>query len=857
MIDADLLEVFLPEARGYLASMAGGGPEERAHAAHGLKGACAMVGLSELAAQAEALEAIYRRGDDGALERARLQAALDGLADPRADALPPRADALPPRADALPPRADVAVPPKEPPPEAPPSLPEWDPDELRSLRAFFLDEAVENLEALGAALQSLRADRTDRAALASLMRKLHTLKGSAGSIGLDDLSRAAHALEDRLIVWRDRGGGLEPAELDELESSQMQLALMVAEVERSVRGAPEPFSPDAAPVSDAAPARTERRQVDRRAPGFAAADGPTVRVEVERIDELMDAASELVFDRTRLVRRLEELGGCARDVRKVRGALHGALGEIDSVLARHPMLRARLRGIIDVVAVRFGEIATELDDVGSSLERAVAGVAEDADGLARTSATLQERMRRVRMMSVGRLFARLEPSVREVARKESKDVVLQTRGEETEIDKAVVERVAEPLLHLLRNAVAHGIEPPAMRQERGKTPHGTISVSARHDGDATEIVVRDDGRGIDLDGVRRALVAARRASPEEAELLEEDALYDALFQPGVSTRVGADDVAGRGVGLDAVKDAISRLGGTVRVTSTPGAGAAFTVRLPLTTAVQQALLFKVGGQVYAVPAASVKEAATVTADDLRLGETEERVALNLRGQSVELPLVRLGALLGVPAPPGPTTRRSALIMTSGDETFAVTCDRVIGPREIVVRGLGPLLSALPLYAGATISGAGKVQLILDVTHLREQARRGVHSARPSRALGPRRVLVVDDSRSIREAASLILLQGGYAVEAVPDGWDAWELLQDRPFDVLVTDVEMPRLDGHELIARVRGSAELAALPIVVVSSRTADPMRIRLIDAGADGFVPKPLRRKVLLDAVDAALVRR
>jgi chemosensory pili system protein ChpA (sensor histidine kinase/response regulator) len=287
------------------------------------------------------------------------------------------------------------------------------------------------------------------------------------------------------------------------------------------------------------------------------------------------------------------------------------------------------------------------------------------------------------------------------------------------------------------------------------------------------------------------------------------------------------------------------------VTSQAGRGAAFTVRLPVTTAVQFALLFKVGGQTYAVPAARVEEAAQVSPEDLRLSPARERVVI--RGR--ELPLVRLGALFGVPAPPGLATR-SALVLTAEDETFAVTCDKVIGPREIVVRGLGPLLAKMPLYAGATISGAGKVQLILDVAQLGKLARHGVGGVRPTRALGPRRVLVVDDSRSIRETASLILLQGGYAVETVPDGWDAWEMLQDRPFDLLVTDLEMPRLDGHELISRVRRSADLRGLPVLVVSSRTAESTRTRVLAGGADGFVPKPLRKRTLLDAVDTALHR-
>ncbi|HEX6838907.1 MAG TPA: response regulator, partial [Polyangia bacterium] len=546
----------------------------------------------------------------------------------------------------------------------------------------------------------------------------------------------------------------------------------------------------------------DRRAVERVAPGQDDRD-QTVRVEVLRIDELMDAASELVFDRTRLQRRLQDLDA-----------------------------RARMIG-------------------DNEITKLAAALADDVEGLRRTSATLQDRIRRVRRVEIGRLFARLSQPVRELARKEGKEVTLALTGEETEIDKALVERIAEPLLHLLRNAVAHGVEPPALRATLKKPRAGTVTLTARQAGDAVEIVVADDGQGIDLAGVRRALVAAGRVDAEAAASLDEASLYAALFEPGVSTRVAADDVAGRGVGLDAVRDALDRLHGTVSVTSTAGHGAAFTVRLPLTTVVQEALLFKVGGQVYAVPAGRVDEIIDVTPDDVELGDVER-----LRRGSFALPLVRLGALLGVPPPPGASIRRAALVVNDGDFVFAATCDKVIGPREIVVRSLGPLFANLPLYAGATISGAGKVQLILDVARLAEVARHGVHHDRPERAESQPRVLVVDDSRAIREAALLILGQGGYAADAVADGWDAWELLQDRPFHALVTDLEMPRLDGWELIARVRRSPELAAIPIVVVSSRAA-ATRVRVLAAGADAVVDKPLRRKALLDAVAGAVSER
>jgi chemotaxis protein histidine kinase CheA/ActR/RegA family two-component response regulator len=705
---------------------------------------------------------------------------------------------------------------------------DWDPEELRAMRGFFLEEARDHLAEIDAALAALKADPNDRGPLDALLRKLHTLKGSAGSVDLEELGRAAHALEDQAVALRR--GDVTAELLDTLLAGADRLAAMVARADAETR-TPAPHD---APREDSG---LRRMPVP---PGEMARSTPleTIRVEIDRIDDLVESGSELVFDRTRISRRVQDLEGCVRDVDKVRSALLTVMTAFEA--AKVPATELG----------DLGEVATELSDVLASLSLTAQGAAEDAEGLRRTSTRLQDGLKRVRMMEVGRLFSRLAQPVRDLARREQKRVALRLEGEDTEIDQVLVERIAEPLLHLVRNAIAHGIEPPAERRARGKAEEGQLLLRARHAGDAVEIIVSDDGAGIDLGAVRAALIQTGRTGVAAAEALDETALYETLFQPGISTRAFADDVAGRGVGLDAVNEAIRRLGGRVRVTSTPGQGATFTVQLPLATAVQQALLFKVSGQVYAVPAARVIEAVQIEAGDLRLDGVHERVLLN--GQ--ELGLVRLGALLGVPAPPGNTTRRAGLVILSDGDRFLVTCDKVIGPREIVVRALGPLLSGLPLYAGATISGAGKVQLILDVEQLAQVARTGVRAPRPRRAPGPRRILVVDDSRSIRELASLILAQAGFAVETARDGWEAWELLQDHPFDLLVTDLEMTRIDGHELLARIRQSTALPTLPVLVVSSRTGDATKERVLKEGADGFVPKPLRKRAMLDAVDAVL---
>ncbi|MSP61411.1 MAG: hybrid sensor histidine kinase/response regulator [Myxococcales bacterium] len=699
------------------------------------------------------------------------------------------------------------------------------PEELHRLRSFFVEEAEEHLEAIERALAALEAMPSDGAAVSALLRKLHTLKGSAGTVGLDELSRSAHLAEDRVAAFRD---GVRPplqGEMQALIAAIEQIRRLVGGAARLVHGPPPMRTPP--PPAGASPPE-EWRGSERRA-----VESGQIRVEVEQVDEMMEAAGELVIDRARIARRLIDLDGCVRDLARARAALRSSVMELGPD------------------AGGLGEVELELSDALAHLERATTGMGDDSEHLARTAQVLEEGLQRVRMMEVGRLFERLAGAVKEIARRTGKEVALATWGEQTAIDKAIGERVIDPLLHLLRNAVAHGIEPPAARVAAGKPGVGRVDLSARWRGSEIIIEVGDDGAGVDLDRMRAALVRAHHQTAAEAAALPDAVVVAAIFEHGLSTRDSADDLAGRGVGLDAVKETIERLGGAITCASTPGQGTRFTVRLPLTTAIIGGLLFKVGGHVYAVPASSVVDTAPIAAADFQSTPTGER--LLLRGRA--LPLVRLGALLGEPSPPGSAMRRAAVVLDHEGLIFGLTCDKLIGPRQIVVKGLGPLLSSLPLYAGATISGAGKVQLILDVATLADHARRGVTlGARPTGSVGGPRVLLADDSRSVRETAALILLQAGYRVETVPDGWEAWELLQDRRFDLVLTDGEMPRLDGYDLTGHIRRHPDLRDLPVVVMTSRTVETGRTRALSCGADAFLAKPLRRQAILDAVAAAL---
>jgi chemotaxis protein histidine kinase CheA len=717
----------------------------------------------------------------------------------------------------------------------------YSPEELALLRQSFFEEAREQLEAIAAAGEGLRAAAGGAprdevvGAVTRLLRELHTLKGSAATVELDVVALAAHALEDRVIALRDGGRLPAPAALERLLRDCEGLRDMVLRL-----ASPRPLTP--APVTGRRSVRPREERPSTVSPERSGR--ATLRVEVERVDELMDAMGELVIARTRIARRLQELRDCTRDLGAVRRALRALL--------HGPLPEGQTRRTSPVGAATR-EIETELGDALIHLERAVGGMAEDADHLRMPSQVLQEGLQRVRMMRIGQLLRRMEAPLREMARRADKQIEVSFEGEETRIDKSMVERVADPLLHLVRNAVAHGIETPERRRSLGKPETGRISIGAAQRGSQIVITVSDDGAGIDRERVRAALVRGGRMEDAAAAGLDDAAVCEAIFLPGVSTREAADDLAGRGMGLDAVREVIVRLGGDVTVESTEGAGTRFVVRLPLTTAILQALLFKVGGQVYAVPVVSVIETAQVMAPAVERGPEGEWITV--RGE--RLRLVRLGALLGVPPPPGAPDSRWAVVLEHDELRFAITCDKVIGAREIVIKSLGPLLAPLRLYAGATISGAGKVQLIFDLGTLATMARAGKELGARPRAEGAQRVLVADDSRTLREAAALLLQQGGYRVETATDGWEAWDLLQDQPFDLLLTDLEMPRLDGWELLGRIRRHPNLRHLSVLIMSSRTGETHRQRALVLGADDFIGKPLRRRMLLDSVRALLERR
>jgi len=732
-------------------------------------------------------------------------------------------------------------------------LPEWNAGETEMLRSLFLEEAEKHLGRISEAQKAL-----SRASAATLdispdvvdvlFRHLHTLKGSAGSVGFDAVARAAHELEE--LCTEIRRGQLAPTFgiLERIDEGVAEIRALLS----SARLAVPPPRPSGPPeIAPAARETVERRRpMDRRAVAERRVGSEAVlRVDVERLDALLENVGDLVILRTRLDRRVHEMGSVLRDLGSTRHGLRVAEGALASDLPAGGRLE-ELGRLLD----RLGEIDVEFTDALSFLDRTARRLAEDANSMRATSESIEEQIRRARLVPLEWAYSRLGSALRELERTCHRQADLVVHGGEVELDKAIVDQLADPLLHLLRNAMAHGIEAGPVRAERGKAARGRITIRAAQEADFVYLTFEDDGGGIDREAIRRALQASGQLA-DIGNPSDED-LVGAIFEAGFSTRAQSDALAGRGMGMNIVKRAVARMGGEIKVESQAGAFTRFKLTLPLAGAITQGLLFKIGGQVYAVPAAHVIEVlpighnvlTSVTPSASSSGELPA-----IRGVSV--PILKLHALLGLELPPG--RRAAALHVRYAGRNFIITCDKVIGPRTIVVRSPGPLIGLIPFYSGVTASGAGKAQLVLDLGALADVAYSATEPTSAAPRRGQPRVLVVDDSRLAREAGVRLLTTAGYQAVAAEDGWEAWEVLSERRFDAVVTALEMPRLDGYQLIARIRREATLRGLPIVVLSSRTSQGARDRVLSAGANVFLPKSRHRRSLVAAVASCLLQR
>jgi len=740
----------------------------------------------------------------------------------------------------------------------------------RRLMISFLGEAEDRIDALNEDLLALETEDPGvrGAAVQRLFRSAHSLKGAARAVGLGAIESLCHRMEDLLAGVRDgtraldkplvdlcfaavdavatmtgkHAAGEQPDEAlattllarldaafaaDQPPAEQLVEALAEEPVEEPVddsviRSVPEPsHGASSGPTGNAeaeADADAACDPATEAAPDVARSSPATLRVAATRVESLLDESGELVLAHRRVDRRLHALADITEQIKRQGGRLGG-----------------------DRVSTAAGaDGAQRWQQVLLGLEAVVGELRRDERSLGRIAGRLNRTAQAVRMTPFASACRGLARVARDVASDEGKRVELTVEGGDVELDRFVVERLRDPLLHLVRNAVGHGLETPSEREAAGKPPIGRVTLRASLRGDTVQITVTDDGRGVDHEALRARAEASGLAIPDEDRQLEQ-----ILFQPGFTTAQRTTRFSGRGVGLDVVKSEVEALHGSIDLDAAPGGGCRFALMVPLTLTAIRALLVASGGRIFALPSATVIGLARIGRDDVRDLPTGQAIKYGER----LVPLRHLGSLLGLgDAVMFPTQgKQQVAIVGHAGATIALAVDELQAETEILVKELGPRLEGLDFVSGATVLEHGGIALILNAPALARTLERAAPPCAP--VAGPdaddapagsgKRLLVADDSVTTRMLLIGVLEGAGYDVCAVPDGMAAWERLQRESFDLVVSDVEMPRMDGFGLTERLRSSAEHRALPLILVTGLEKEEQRLRGLAVGANAYLVK------------------
>jgi len=635
--------------------------------------------------------------------------------------------------------------------------------------------------------------------------------------------------------------------------------------------APE-ASPEPAALEDASSLELSSAPVlpGREAPPVERVE--MARVDADLLDTMLNNAGEVSIFRARLDQQVNSidfnLAELARTVTRLKEQLRGLEIETEAqVLHRHQDIEPR-RDDFDPLELdrysalqQFSRALAETSSDVASIQGLLETLTREAQSLltqqARVITELQNSLMRTRMVPFQRHVQRLTRLVRQAANDTGKRAELAVQGAAAELDRQMLERMVAPLEHMLRNSVVHGIEPPDRRAQLGKPDVGRISISLERDGAEIVIVVADDGAGINVKLIREKAIALGLIDAH-AKLTDEEAVQ-LILEPGFSTAGHVTQAAGRGVGMDVVATEVKKLGGGLFIDSTYGKGSRFTIRLPFTLAISQALIVRVAEETYALPLATVEGVVRLPRNIVARHLGKDAPLFEYGGQKYRFQ--HLGSFVGLGATrlPDSDVSMSVVLIRAGEHSTALVTDELVGSREIVVKSLGPQISAIRGIAGATILGDGRIVLILDMGSLVRSEWR----ARPTETVvldqRDRRTfaLVVDDSITVRRVTQRLLERNGMRVLTAKDGVDAVSLLQENLPDIILLDIEMPRMDGYEVAAHVRNDPRLKQIPIVMITSRVSEKHRARAIELGVDDYLGKPYQESQLLDAIEPLVNRR
>jgi chemotaxis protein histidine kinase CheA len=732
------------------------------------------------------------------------------------------------------------------------------PEELSELKSMFRAECDDHLGALNGLLMALEHAPTDADTLNETFRRMHSVKGAARMVGYAGIEAVAHGLESVLANARDGSHPLTKKTVSLVFSAtdairdlmangagtsideqlvQDMLALVAGYGNGAVVPAAKPKRPAKSKKEEKsvqlrslpAPTPTPPVPIDR---GREDTSGDMVRVSADKIDRLIALRGELLRQFSD-----EELG-----LRKLAMAADVAFGDVES-------MRLRLD------AEPTPERKRLYDDIRRQRETLRSAVAHiDERNMRRFSLleSLRDSLADLRMLPAGTVMQPLARIVHDVALLQGKEAELSLAGTDVALDKVVLEAIKEPLIHLVRNAVAHGLEPPSVRLLAGKRSVGTVKVSVTTGSSSATVIVEDDGAGIDIAAVRRAVVANGYATTEDVAVLSDFKLLQYLFKPGFSTAAAADSISGRGVGLDVVADRVAQLRGNYHIESTLGVGTRFILRVPVSLLTSSVLAVRAGAVDAYIRQSDIHEAVLLKQE--HVVNVEGRVCATVRDEV--MPVVPLASIMGGPAQVffGKEGVVAAIIITDGDQRAAVVVDALAGLSDVIVKPLPRPLGRIAGIAGYAISTSGLPLCVLDGQHFVRTAhdRTTVGAVVHEKPAVKRRLLIADDSLTTRTLLRNIMLSAGYDVETAIDGVDAWNKATTMKFDCIMSDIEMPNMNGWEFCERVKRDPRLADTPIVLVTSLSKEEERRRGLELGADAYVVKGLFNETqLLETVE------
>jgi chemosensory pili system protein ChpA (sensor histidine kinase/response regulator) len=766
---------------------------------------------------------------------------------------------------------------------------------------IFLEESEELAEGIETALNEWLDNRDASAPLEALMRHLHTLKGGARLAGLKALGDIAHDWETDLVPIQS---GAKPADDDFFAGLNDRLEAVLAGIKAVKAGAaaapaapavpaeaakaaaavlpPTTAAPAIVPAAAAMPAVAADGQ--RRPPsmqgGFVkdtGARGPQemIRVPSDLLEKLVNLAGETSITRSRVemgvhgfAQTVEEMGAT---IQRLADQLRRMDSEMETqIVARHDDEAGKYEDFdplemdqyssLNQLSKALAESASDLLDLKSTL----IDKAKDTETLllqqARINTELQEGLMRSRMVPFSRLVPRLKRIVRQTGQEVHKPADLDVINPDGEMDRTLLERIVAPLEHMLRNSVDHGIEDAAGRAAAGKPAQGRVTLTLSREGGEVVLTLADDGRGINIPAVRKKALE-RGLITADQEISDQDVIQF-IFHAGFSTAAAVTQISGRGVGMDVVQSEIKQMGGVVSIHSITGQGTTFTIRLPFTVAVNRALMVRIGEDSYAIPLSQIEGIVRASPYELETYYAPDAPLFEYAGVTYKLSY--LGEFVhGVQSPNlvGQTMPLPVLLIRGGDTRIAIQVDQLIGSREIVVKSVGAQLASVAGISGATILGDGAVVIILDVVAMLRAASLstprveiGVDGTTalpvPAESKRTRQVMVVDDSVTVRKVTSRLLERHGYEVLLAKDGMDAIAKLEDARPDIMLLDIEMPRMDGFEVATLVRHNPNLEELPIIMITSRTGEKHRERAFQIGVNAYMGKPFNEEQLLETI-------